>query len=458
MKTQLSAERDPVGVTYVKGGKVLREINNEFKDFFLSFLKNPAHELLFKQGLIDTSIASQSGKSLTLEHPLISPVNYAYEWPLPMLKDAALLSLGLNLALLDNEMVLKDATPWNIVFQHTRPVWVDFTSLMPQEKDLLWVAYDQFCRTFLFPLLIGYFFTGRMSRALLLESQNGISPNEVSKALPGSARFKFGWLNSRVYLPKLAIDLARKSGSEKDLARRIQVSAYTNAARRSFFESLRKDVNSIPVGSASSDWSKYYADINSFFEPAAFNAKQQKITELITELHPKTVVDIGCNQGGYSVLAAQQGASVVAFDNDEDSVSLLYKLAKEKNLSILPLTGDVLYPAPQSGWRAQEFPSAPARFRAEMAMALALVHHLAITQIQTFDRIVLTLSEYADKWLLTEFVPLEDPRSQELLLTNRRDMSWYSLDGFLSALKKEFKKIQTFPSHPQGRVLCLCER
>lgn len=457
MKRQLSAERDPVGVTYRKGGKVLREINSEFKDFFLSFLKSPEYQLLFKRGLIETSINSQSGKSLTLEHPLISPVNYAYEWPLPMLKDAALLTLDLNLALLEKEIILKDATPWNIIFQNTRPVWVDFTSLMPQESNLIWVAYDQFCRTFLFPLLIGYFFTGRMARALLLESQNGISPNEISKALPGSARFKFGWLNSRVYLPKLALDLARKSGSERDLAKKVQASTYTDNARRSFFEALRKDVNSIPVGSASSDWSKYYTDINTFFNPAAFNAKQQKINELIEKLHPKTVVDIGCNQGGYSILAAQHGARVVAFDNDEDSVSLLYKLAKEKNLSILPLTGNVLYPAPQCGWRAQEFPSAPVRFRSEMALALALVHHLAITQIQTFDRIVLTLSEYADKWLVTEFVPLDDPRSQELLLTNRRDMSWYTLEAFIDSLKKKFSKVITFPSFPEGRVLCVCE-
>jgi hypothetical protein len=93
-----------------------------------------------------------------------------------------------------------------------------------------------------------------------------------------------------------------------------------------------------------------------------------------------------------------------------------------------------------------------------MALALALVHHLAITQIQTFDRIVLTLSEYAEKWLITEYVPLEDPRSQELLLTNRRDMSWYSLDAFVLSLKKEFPKVTTFPSSPAGRVLCFCER
>jgi len=458
MKNQLSAERDPVGETYIKDSTVVREIHPEFKDFFLSFLREPDLEAFFNQGLIETHIVDQPGKKFTLQHPLICPINYAYEWPLPMLKEAALLALDLNLSLLPKNIILKDATPWNIVFQNTHPIWVDFTSLMPQEVDLIWVAYDQFCRTFLFPLLIGYFFIGRVERALLLESQNGISPQEITKLLPPTAKFKFNWLNNRVYLPKFAIDLARKSGSEKDLARRIKPSSYTNADRKKFFESLRKDVNSIPVGSASSDWSKYYADINSFFNTSAFNPKQQKVAELIEKYQPKTVVDIGCNQGGYSILAALRGSRVTAFDNDEDSVSLLYQLAKEKDLSILPLIGDVLYPAPQCGWRAQEFPSAPVRFCSQMALALALVHHLAITQIQTFDRIALTLSEYAEKWLITEFVPLNDPRSQELLLTNRRDMSWYTLDGFLTALKKEFGKVSTFPSFPEGRMLCFCER
>jgi hypothetical protein len=458
MKNQLSAERDPVGITYMKGQKVFRDIQGEYSSYFLSILKDPAYKPVFDLGLVETWVVSQSSKSLTLEHPLMRPANYAYEWALPMLKDAALLTLDLNLALLEKDGVLKDATPWNILFQNTKPVWVDFTSLIPQEKDLLWVAYDQFCRTFLFPLLVGHFYSGRMARALLLESQNGISPQEITKYLPSSAKFKFGWLNSRVYFPKFVIDLARKSGSEKDLARRSQAVTITSTSRRNFFESLRKDVSGIPVGSASSDWSRYYADINSFFDSADFDAKQKKVAELLEKYKPRTVVDIGCNQGGYAILAALRGCAVTAFDNDEDSINLLYKIAKEKNLGVLPLTGDVLYPAPQCGWRGQEFPSAPVRFRSEMAMALALVHHLAITQIQTFDRIVLTLSEYAEKWLITEFVPLEDPRSQELLLTNRRDMSWYSLDAFLVSLKKEFSKVTTYPSHPSGRVLCFCER
>jgi SAM-dependent methyltransferase len=458
MKRQLSADRDPVGSTYIKGQKVYRDIHSEFKDYFLSLLKEPKINQLLGKSLVEARVVNKSADSLTLEHPMISPSNYAYEWPLPMLKDAALLTIDLNLALLDKETVLKDATPWNIFFRNTSPLWVDFTSIMPQEKDLLWVAYDQFCRTFLFPLLIGYFYSGRVSRACLLESQNGISPQEISKFLPGSAKFKFGWLNSRLYFPKFVMSLVRKSGSEQDLAKRSQNISPTTTSRKAFFDSLRKDVNSITLGSGSSDWSKYYTDMNSFFEPAQFDLKQGKVAELIEKYKPKSVVDIGCNQGGYAILAARCGAQVTAFDTDEDSVSLLYKIAKEKNLSILPLMGDVLYPAPQCGWRGQEFESAPKRFRTQMALALALVHHLAITQIQTFDRIVLTLSEYADTWLITEYVPLEDPRSQELLLTNRRDMNWYSLDAFLQSLKKEFPKVTTFPSYPTGRVLCFCER
>jgi len=459
MDKKLSAERDPVGVAYVKGSKVYRDIHGEFQAYFSDILKQAPIRSLLGKRLVPTQVSRSTRDALTLEHPLLAPANYAYEWPLRMLQAAALLTLDIALELLPAQTVLKDATPWNILFDGPRPLWVDFTSLMPQEEDLLWVAYDQYLRTFLFPLLLGYYFGGRMTRALLLSSQNGVAPQEISKVLPGSAKLKFSWLNSRLYLPKFMVDLARKSGQEKDLAKRLsQKAAITPQARKAFFDGLRKDTLCLAFTSARSDWSKYYEDINTFFEPGQFTAKQKRVAAILDQCKPRTVVDIGCNQGGYAILAAQRGARVTAFDYDEDSVGLLYQLAREKDLSILPLVGDVLYPSPQSGWRGVEFPAAPQRFRSEMALALALTHHLAITQVQTFERIVLTLSEYAEKWLLTEFVPIEDSHSQELLLTCRRDMGWYTLEHFLDALKKEFRQVTTYPSHPTGRTLCLCKR
>jgi hypothetical protein len=149
---------------------------------------------------------------------------------------------------------------------------------------------------------------------------------------------------------------------------------------------------------------------------------------------------------------------VIAFDTDEDSIGLLYQFAKKQDLNILPLVMDVLSPSPRCGWRANQYLSAPERLCSEMALALALVHHLVITYNQTFDRAIQTLSDYSNKWLLTEFIPLDDSRSRELLATSRRDLSWYSLDNFLEALRRYYPQVEIFPSYPPGRKLCLCQK
>jgi len=460
MTDNLSAMRDPVGATFIKDNQVKRGIRKDYADYYQNLLKNQSIQDLLGKSIIPASVAKEPlpDFALTLDHPLIHPRNYAYEWSLVMLRDAALLTIDLCLTLNQTGNILKDANPWNILFQGTNPLLVDFTSIMPNEEDLLWVAYDQFMRTFLFPLIVGSYSGGRTARALLLADQNGISPQEVAGALPYRARLKYSWLRKRVYIPMRVINLMHKTGQDKEISHYTKTLRYSQAQREDFLLKLRKDVQSISLKNGGSLWSQYYQDMDGFFNPAHYHAKQKKIAELLAQYHPTSVVDMGCNAGGYSIIAALQGVKVVAFDTDEDSISLLYRLAKEKQLNILPLIGDVLYPSPTAGWRAQEFPSMPARFRSEMGLALALEHHLAISQNQTFDRIVDTLDAYCQKWLITEFVPTSDPRVQELLLTNRRDMSWYTLDNFLQALRKKYKRVETYPSHPDGRILCFCEK
>jgi hypothetical protein len=456
----LGAGRDPVGSVFLAGDRIWRGIHQEYENDCLRILYNPSVQGMLGKKIVDTYRVEQGlpDYPLTLEQRRITPPSYCYEWPMLMLQDAAILTLEICADLNETGFVLKDGTPWNILFDGPRPLLVDFTSIMPQEEDIPWVAYDQFFRQFVFPLLVGELVSGRASRALLLCSQNGISPDEITRFLPAFPWMKKPWLIKRLFLPMLAIDLARKSGQDKKIAEYRRSIPLKSTERITFFEDLKKEIQSLQFKTGKSHWSQYYEDINEFFTPGAFNGKQRLVADLVEHCKPATVVDIGCNQGGYAILAAQAGAKVVAFDTDEDSVTALYHLARLKELNILPLVGDVLYPAPQAGWRGIEFPSAPKRFRSQMALALALVHHLAITQIQTFDRIVKTLADYTDRWLITEFVPLEDPRSQELLLTNRRDMSWYCLDNFIGALKKEFPQVETFPSHPAGRTLCFCQR
>ena len=460
MPDNLSAMRDPVGVTTILDGQVKRGIHAEFAPYYKDLLKQPSIQEQLGRTIVPTSIAAKNlpGFNFTLDHALISPRSYAYEWSLVMLHDAALLTLDLCLTLNQNGNILKDANPWNVLYQATNPLLVDFTSIMPNEEDLLWVAYDQFMRTFVFPLLAGLYASGHTTRALLLTDQNGLSPQELASALPKKARTQYPWLRKRLYMPIRVMDFMHKTGQEKEITRYTKDLHYTPAQREDFLLKLRKDVQSLHIKTSSSMWSQYYQDMDEFFSPSKFQAKQKKIAEILKRCKPATVVDMGCNVGGYSILAALQGAKVVAFDTDEDSISLLYRLAREKQLNILPLVANVLYPSPAAGWRAQEFPAMPERFRSEMGFALALEHHLAISQNQTFARIVETLDEYCQKWLVTEFVPISDPRVQELLLTNRRDMSWYTLENFLSALKKTYKNVEIYPSHPDGRVLIFCEK
>ncbi len=457
---QMGSYVDPAGTVYELDGRILRGIRPEFAQHFSDLLSNPTIQKMLGQELIETTtgLDELEGYPLVLEHRRISPLSFCYEWPAWMLQDAALLTLDICIKLNEQGLVLQDASPWNVVFEGSRPVFVDFTSIVAQDPHLLWVAYDQFCRLFLYPLMLSSYLPGKAVRAFLQDSINGVSADDLVHLLPGHAVLRAPWLLGRVHLPRLLLTLVRRLDSDKALTRMSARLAPGLEARRSFFVSLRNDVKSVSLRTDKSRWVRYYTDMETFLHPAEFNTKQATVARLLSEVRPKTVTDIGCNRGGYSILAAQAGAQVTAFDTDEDSVTALYQLVHEKKLDILPLVIDVLNPSPACGWRAMQFPSAPQRFRSEMALALALVHHLAITQRQTFERIVPALADYADKWLLTEFVPLSDPRSQELLATHRRDMSWFTLEGFLEALGRFFTRTETFPLHPTERTLILCAK
>ena len=71
-----------------------------------------------------------------------------------MLRDAARLTLDVLDACLAKNFVLKDATSFNVLFEGTVPRLVDIHSIEPRVEGSLWAGYAQFCRAFLFPLLL----------------------------------------------------------------------------------------------------------------------------------------------------------------------------------------------------------------------------------------------------------------------------------------------------------------
>ena len=94
---------------------------------------------------------------------------------------------------------------------------------------------------------------------------------------------------------------------------------------------------------------------------------------------------------------------------------------------------DLNNPSPDLGVLGQERNSFFARTRADVALCLALIHHLRITGNWSLHQIVTLFRRLAPK-ALVEFVPLEDRQVRQL--TRGRETIYQ--DWTLERLKEEF--------------------
>jgi hypothetical protein len=461
VRQDASSYVDPGGAVFSYRGEILRGLRAESADFYASLL-DEGHVVsrLLGREIVATERTDYEleGFALVLRHRKVDPLNFCFEWPPEMLREAALLTLDICLRLADHDLILQDAYPWNVHFEGPQAVFIDFTSIVPAEPDLVWTPYEQFCNFFLYPLYLYSLGRGEAARWLLHDYVHGVSVDSVARLLPAGSWLRRRGLLGRVLLPRAMRNLVRRTGSEEKLVSAMKKVVVSRQARLRFLTALRRTVAGIPLRVPQSEWRDYYQDMAAFDRVEAYDAKQQTIASVLQRVQPQTVVDIGCNRGGYSMMAANAGAKVIAFDPDESCISMLYQQARARQQSILPLVLDVTNPSPAFGHRASQFASANTRYRGELAFALALIHHLAFTQRQSFEHIVDALSDYTTRWLLVEFVPVDDEKSQLILRTNRRDLAWYTLDNFVTALKRQFRTCETLPSTPPQRSLLLCEK
>jgi ribosomal protein L11 methylase PrmA len=139
----------------------------------------------------------------------------------------------------------------------------------------------------------------------------------------------------------------------------------------------------------------------------------------------------------FSRIASSKGIPTISFDIDPAAVETNYlqgQSAEQNN--ILPLVLDLTNPSPGIGWENQERTSLVDRGPADSAMALALVHHLAISNNLPFSKIAGFLSKIC-RTLIIEFVPKSDSQVQRLL-SSREDIF---VDYDQQTFEAEFGKI-----------------
>ena len=184
--------RDPDSRVFTTDGRVLRLLSEQgLADWRELSSTGLVDELVGEGRLVGTreveeeaalGEAIHGGVAGVLEHDRIPFVSYPYEWTFSMLRDAALLQLGLLRRALDQGLILKDSTPYNVQFWGTEPVFIDVGSFEKQREGEPWAGYRQFCMLFLNPLLLQAY-KGIDFRPWLRGSLAGITPAETRHLL-----------------------------------------------------------------------------------------------------------------------------------------------------------------------------------------------------------------------------------------------------------------------------------
>ena len=446
---EASSFRDSSGFLFHQDGKLYRQINQSYKDEYDHLIDSGLYSSLVDAKLLIPHeevniqpLVKEKGYKV-IQPDFISFISYPYEWSFSQLKHAALTTLEIQKKALDYEMTLKDSSAYNIQFRNGKAILIDTLSFERYKEGQPWMAYRQFCSHFLAPLA--------------LMSHRDIRLNQLS----------------RIYLDGIPLDLANKllpmrTLSMFSLLSHIHLHAKTqkhyeskqtkvkkqSMPRRSFvgiIESLYSGVSKLKWNPEGTEWADYYKDTN--YSEAAFEHKKQIVKKFIEKIKPNSVWDLGANTGEFSRLASEMGINTISFDIDPAAVEKNYlNSIEKKETKLLPLILDLTNPSPNIGWNNNERKSLLQRGPVDTILALALIHHLAISNNLPLTKIVEFFKTTCNH-LIIEFIPKTDSQVIRLLSTREDIFEDYTLKKFEDEFTKEFIIKEKINLDESGRTI-----
>ena len=364
-----------------------------------------------------------------------------------MLKDAALATLDTQVAAAQRGFALRDATAYNVQFRRGRPILIDTLSFERPEPGAPWIAYRQFCEHFLAPLALMARRDVRLG-LLLRDHIDGIPLDLAARLLPGRSRWNLG-LGAHIHAHARA--QGRYADAGTDAAAATKKATVSEFKQQALIDSLRRTIAKLEWTPEGTEWADY-AD-NTSYGDAGTAAKEELVGRFLADAGGAVVWDLGANTGRYSRIAAGLGRDVVSWDIDPAAVERNYRqVRRDGDECVLPLVLDLANPSPGLGWANEERRSVPERSNADVVLALALVHHLAIGRNVPLDRIASYFAGLAPQ-LVIEFVPKDDPMVRTLLATREDVFDDYTMDGFRTAFDRAWEVVDESPVSGTPRTL-----
>lgn len=420
---------DPVGKIFRMDGRVFRAIADGYGESIREVVHLANRHDWFGAGLVRAALTNYSlpSASLVLEHERIPFNTVRGEWTGEGLRAAAICILRVQSILLRNGFCLKDAHPWNVLFDGPRPRVIDWGSIRPASELNIQFWYGQFRQYLLAPLHVFALGEHRIARAMLREHKVGVG-NEI-------------------------IDRPEFAGLPD--APRLMVEAAENTLDPGLFDEMRGYVERITLPHVHGEWVGY--EQPTFAADSSLSSLREKdriVHRLLSQDRGETLVDIGTNNGLHSEIAASFGKRVLACDIEESCLNALFLRSRDNDADILPLYHDFLWPIGTSGI-LNTIPAAEDRLRCDTVLMMAVTHHLAFKQHVSFEAMARGVDRLARNKAIIEFVPADDIHVAQW---NPQSLPWYTEENFLAAMRQYFSRMSVLESEPSPRRVFVFER
>ncbi len=438
IQIQSSSFRDPCGFLFYEGGRLRRQVNKNARKDYDRLMGCGLYDLLCSKGWLITHSEIPGHKGVgkdaykVIEPDEVNFISYPYEWSFSQLKDAALVTLNIQKAALKHKMTLKDASAFNIQFHRGRPVFIDTLSFERYRENQPWAAYRQFSQHFLAPLALMRY-TNIGLNQLMKIYLDGIPLDLAVQLLP----FRSKWNLSLFLHLHTHAKVQKKYGKKGGAAKNVTIS-YTRLL--ALIQNLTDAVNKLKIRNQKTEWADYYRSTN--YSDRSFAHKKEIIAGFLEKANVAKVWDVGANTGEFTRIASQNGIDCVAFDLDPLAVDAHYQYNKKHKIeNTLPLIMDVTNPSASIGWDNAERMGIKSRPLPDVVFALALIHHLSVSNNIPFYKISDFFCALSEN-LFIEFVPKSDSQVQKLL-ASRKDIFYdYNEEAFVREFEKNFQVIE----------------
>lgn len=417
--------RDPAGYVEFVGDAVIRHVYPDHIEN-LDFLRSNLAESLVNTGkLIPFELQEASVNRIYSQK--IAFQSLPIEWCASQLKAAAELTLEISIIISEKRYELKDASAWNVLFVGCEPIFCDHLSFRKINGNNWW-AFGQFIRNFVFPLVISKYQGLQVSHIFRI-FKDGVAVDLTKKIL-----------GTRVYMTRFwPLLIQIKKGS---VVKNVTESQGSTNIHNNLYEYLKFVLLGVKNHKKLQEWTNYTEERSHYNEDAIVH-KKKIVTDWLTEIKPKRVIDLGCNTGEFTSIALSMNAEVVAVDGSEGCIELLFSQNRgNKNLyPVLANLGDV---CGGGGWCGKEYASIITRLEnwGDTLMMLAVVHHLAISESIPYEKISAMAAEISRKYLIVELIRHEDDMVQSLCLSRNRSPSDFTLDRQVAAFSQSFEFIR----------------